>query len=53
MRVGEVAEGIAQPSYFTEQDKAAIKKWGLQTDKELIIYIKMIDYITVIDWYGD
>lgn len=53
MRVGEVAEGIAQPSYFTEHDKAAIKKWGLQTDKELIIYIKMIDYITVIDWYGD
>ena len=53
MRVGEIAEGIAQPSYYNQHDQAAIKKWGLQTDKELIVYIKLIDFVTVVDWYGD
>lgn len=53
MRVGEVAEGIAQPSYFKEHDQKAIQRWGLQEHKELHIEITMHEFCTIIDWYND
>lgn len=53
MRVGEIAEGIAQPEYFREHDQDAIKRWGLQEHKELYILIELKDYVTIVDWYND
>lgn len=53
MRVGEVAEGIAQPEYYKQHDLDAIKRWGLQEHKPLHIHIELKDYVTIIDWYND
>ena len=53
MRVGEIAEGVAKPSYFLEHDKEIVEKWGINQSENLYIKIELKDFVTIIDWYND
>lgn len=53
MREGEIAEVVAQTSYFNEHDKEAVQKLGINPHKELHILIELKDFITIVDWYRD
>lgn len=53
MRVGEIAEGVAKPSYFNEHDKEIVNKLGINQYEDLHIRIELKDFVTIIDWYND